>query len=140
MTETAPYLARDAEAAPPNGRAEASGAAYAALEPIDAMISKAGLDEFAAAYLAGHDASDPLASPALGDYRGLAPLLIHVGGAEVLLSDACAVAEKAGLAGVDVHLEIWPEMIHVWHAFADQMATSWRAINEAGAWMKGKIG
>ena len=32
MTETAPYLARDAEAAPPNGRAEASGVAYAALD------------------------------------------------------------------------------------------------------------
>lgn len=116
------------------------GPAYAALEPVDAMLSKAGLDEFAAAYLNGHDPADPLASPALGDYTGLAPLLIHVGGAEVLLSDACAVAEKAGLAGVDVRLEIWPEMIHVWHAFADQMATSWRAINEAGAWMKAKTG
>jgi len=116
------------------------GAAYAAIEPIDPMLSKASLDEFAAAYLAGHDPADPLASPALGDYRGLAPLLIHVGGAEVLLSDACAVAEKAGLAGVDVRLEIWPEMIHVWHAFADQMATSWRAIDQAGAWMKGKLG
>ena len=32
MTETAPQLARDAEAAPPYGRAEASGAAYAALD------------------------------------------------------------------------------------------------------------
>ncbi|MFN7672943.1 MAG: Ppx/GppA family phosphatase, partial [bacterium] len=32
MTETAPHLARDAETAPPYARAEALGAAYAALD------------------------------------------------------------------------------------------------------------
>ncbi len=116
------------------------GAAYEALAGIDPMLTKAGLDEFATTYLNGHDVSDPLASPALADYHGIAPLLIHAGGAEILASDAAAVAEKAGLAGVDVRLEIWPEMIHVWHAFFNFLSAGRRAISEASAWMNQKLG
>lgn len=116
------------------------GAAYQALAAIDPMLSKAGLDEFAATYLNGHDVKDPLASPALGDYSGIAPLLIHAGGAEILASDAIAVAEKAGLAGVDVRVEIWPEMLHVWHAFFNFLGAARRAISEASAWMNQKLG
>jgi len=116
------------------------GRSYAALAALDPMITVEGLDEFAAAYLAGADAANPLASPALADFTGLAPILIHVGGAEVLLSDSIAVAEQAGMAGVDVRLEIWPEMIHVWHAWSGQLTAARRAITSAGAWIREKTG
>lgn len=115
------------------------GAAYDRLADVDPMLTKDGLDEFAAAYLAGQDAANPLASPVLGDFTGVAPMLIHAGGAEILLSDAAALAEKAGLDGVDVRLEIWPEMIHVWHAFSGQLGAGKRAIAVAGEWMRGKL-
>ncbi|MBX3479504.1 MAG: alpha/beta hydrolase [Caulobacter sp.] len=117
-----------------------TGPAYERLAALDPMISAARLDDFAAAYLAGADARDPLASPALADFTGLAPILIHVGGAEVLLSDSIAVAEAAGLAGVDVRLEIWPEMIHVWHAWSGQLTAGRRAIAAAGAWIRERTG
>jgi monoterpene epsilon-lactone hydrolase len=116
------------------------GPSYARLAAMDPMISVEGLDEFAAAYLAGADAAHPHASPALSDFTGVAPMLIHVGGAEVLLSDSIAVAEAAGLAGVDVRLEIWPEMIHVWHAWSGQLTAGRRAIAQAGAWIREKTG
>jgi acetyl esterase/lipase len=45
-------------------------------------------------------------------------MLIQVGGDEVLLSDGERVAAKAKAAGVDVTLEVWPEMVHVWQAMA----------------------
>jgi monoterpene epsilon-lactone hydrolase len=116
------------------------GPAYQRLAHLDPMISAEGLDEFAAAYLAGADPSHPHASPALGDFTGIAPILIHVGGAEVLMSDSIAVAEAAGLAGVDVRLEIWPEMIHVWHAWSGQLTAGRRAISSAAAWIREKTG
>jgi len=105
----------------------------------DPMIAKDRLDESAAAYLGGFDPRDPLASPAFGDLTGLAPLLIQVGSEETLLGDSLILAERAGLARVDVRLEVWPEMIHVWHAFGGQLAAARRAIAAAGAWMNDRL-
>ena len=79
---------------------------------------------------------DPLASPLYGDFRGLPPLLFHVGDAEVLLDDSTRVAEKARADGVDVTLEVWPDMPHVWHAFAPFLPEATRAIESIGAFVR----
>ena len=71
----------------------------------DPMITKAGLDLSAEAYLGGFDARDPRASPVFGDFEGLAPLLIQVGSEEALLGDSLLLAERAGHARVEVRLE-----------------------------------
>jgi acetyl esterase/lipase len=115
------------------------GAAYATVGADDPMLTREGLDGFAEAYLGGGAADRPLASPVLADLAGLPPLLIHVGAAEILLSDSVALAERAGLAGVQTQLEVWPEMIHVWHAFSDHLDAGRRAIDAAGAWMAGRL-
>ena len=52
------------------------------------------------------------------------------------MSDSIAVAEAAGLAGVPVRLEIWPEMLHVWHAWSGQLTSARKALSEAGAWIR----
>ena len=65
----------------------------------------------------GADPRSPLAAPIYADLRGLAPLLIQVGAAETLLDDAIRLAQVAGAADVAVDLQIWPEMIHVWHIY-----------------------
>jgi acetyl esterase/lipase len=103
------------------------------------MITKAGLDEAAIEYLAGASPQDPLASPIRGDLAGLAPLYIQCGGDEALLSDSLRLAEAAALAGVDVRLEVWPEMIHVWHAFGGQVAAARTAIRDAGVWIAARL-
>ena len=106
----------------------------------DPMIAKDRLDESAADYLGGMDARDPRASPVFGDFSGLAPMLIQVGSEEALLGDSLMLAERAGHARVEVRLEVWPEMIHVWHAFGGQLGAARRAIRAAGAWMDEKLG
>lgn len=92
----------------------------------ESMITKAGVDPLvrrydvlmlAKAYLGDTDTRTPLAAPLYADLRGLPPLLIQVGTAEVLLDDAIRLAERAKSAGVDVTLELWEEMIHGWHLF-----------------------
>lgn len=114
---------------------EATGDSIAALADIDPMVSREGLEGMAAAYLAGASARTPLASPLHADYRGLAPLLVHVGAAETLLDDAVRLARRAGAADVDVRLQVWPEMIHVWHFFHPMLDAGRRAIAEGGAFI-----
>ena len=116
-----------------------SGAAYAAVGERDPMITKAGLDMMAGFYLAGQDAAHPHASPVTGAFAGFPPMLIHVGSEEQLLSDSTLLAERAGVAGVEVRLEIWPEMIHVWPVFNSYLGAGKRAIEVAGAWMREKL-
>lgn len=84
----------------------------------DPMIAPDRLRESAAHYLAGADARTPTASPVFADLTGLPPMLIHVGGREVLLDDARALARRAQACGVEATLEVHDEMIHVWHVFA----------------------
>jgi acetyl esterase/lipase len=66
------------------------------------------------AYLGGHDPREPLVSPLYGDLQGFPPLLIQAGSREVLLSDSLRLARKARVAGVDVTLDVWDGMWHVW--------------------------
>jgi acetyl esterase/lipase len=116
-----------------------SGTSYRTKADTDPMISKAGLDQSAAAYLGGLDPRDPLASPIFGDFEGVAPVLIQTGSEEALLSDSVALADVLGQARVEVRLEIWPEMIHVFHAWGAVLQAARRAIGLAGAWMEARF-
>ena len=82
------------------------------------------------------DPLSPLVSPLYGDLRGLPPLLIQVGDAEVLLDDSTRIAAKAKAAGVDVTLSVWPEMPHVWQLFAPFLPEASAAIEEIGAFVR----
>jgi len=83
-------------------------------------------------YLGGINARNPLVSPLFGDLHGLPPLLIQVGSDEVLLSDSTSFAERARTAGVDVTLEVWPAMQHVWQFTASFVPEGRQAIVKIG--------
>lgn len=80
----------------------------------DPMLPPKAIKMYNRSYVADHDPRDPLISPVFGDWHGLPPLLIHAGEDEILRADAVRVAELARAAGVDVRLEIYPRMWHVW--------------------------
>jgi acetyl esterase/lipase len=86
----------------------------------------------AKAYLGDTDPRTPLVSPLYADLTGLPPLLIQVGTAEVLFDDATRLADHARAAGVDVILEPWDDMIHVWHMFAAILPEGQQAIDRIG--------
>ncbi len=79
-------------------------------------------------YLRDIDPKDPIASPLYADLSGLPPLLIQVGSEEVLLSDSTSFAERAKAAGVQVTLEVWPGMFHVWQFTAPIIPEARQAI------------
>jgi acetyl esterase/lipase len=70
------------------------------------------------------------------DLARLPPLLIHVGTAETLLDDSTRFAERARAAGVPVTLDVWDDMIHVWHAFASVLPEGRQAIERIGAFLR----
>jgi acetyl esterase/lipase len=115
---------------------ESKGASMQDNAARDPTVQKVGILEMASTYLAGADPRSPLASPIYGDLRGLPPLLIQVGAVETLLDDALLLARVAALADVYVDLQIWPEMIHVWHLFHPMLAAGRRAITAGGSFVQ----
>jgi len=87
-------------------------------------------------YAGSEDVKNPLISPLYADPAGLPPLLIQVGSDETLLDDSTRFAERARAAGVDVTLEIWPGMFHVFQMSARFLPEARRAIEVAGAFMR----
>jgi len=113
-----------------------SNASYQTRAAADPMITPADIAMMAAAYLDGADPKSPLASPNRADLRGLPPLLIHVGRDEVLLDDAIVLHEAARSAGVASTLEIWDDMIHVWHAFHPMLPEGRQGIARVGEYLR----
>jgi acetyl esterase/lipase len=91
-----------------------SSATLATNEPTD-YLNFDVLHAAAQMYANGHDLRHPLISPLYADLAGLPPLLIQAGSAEMLLDDSRRFALRAREAGVDVQLEVWEHMVHVWH-------------------------
>ena len=85
------------------------------------------------------DLKHPLASPLYADLHGLPPLLIMVGTHEALFDDSSRFAAKAKAAGVEVELDIWEEMIHVWPFFADILPEGRQAIEKIGDYIRARI-
>jgi acetyl esterase/lipase len=98
----------------------------------DVMVTQENLAHSAKQYYGTHDPKDPLVSPVHANFRGLPPMLIHVGDAEILLDDATRVAKTAKAAGVNVELEVWDDMPHVWHVFAKILPEGQQAIDKIG--------
>jgi len=70
-------------------------------------------------YVGDADPRNPLLSPVYADYSGFPPLLIQVGTRERLLSDSARLARQARNHGVDVQLDVWDGMWHVWQDTPD---------------------
>jgi len=103
---------------------------------IDPVADKESMLMLAKAYLGDTDPCTPLASPLYAELTGLPPLLIQVGTAECLFDDAMRLADNARAAGVDVTLEPWDDMIHMWHMFAAILPEGQQAIDRIGEFIR----
>jgi monoterpene epsilon-lactone hydrolase len=116
-----------------------SGASMETKADVDPMVTRKVLRPMADAYLAGADPKTPTASPLFADLTGLPPLLVQVGTAETLLDDSRRLAERAKSADVEVTIEEWEEMIHVWHAFAALLPEGRQAIDRIGEYLADRL-
>jgi monoterpene epsilon-lactone hydrolase len=119
---------------------EANGETFETNAAVDVMIQRDATRDTAAKFLGEADPRDRLASPVNGDYRGIAPIYIQVGGDETLLSDSTRVAARAEKAGVEVKLDIFPEMQHVFQASVGNMPEATDAVDRIGEYLRVKLG
>jgi len=107
----------------------ATGTSYVTRAEADPIHQRAMIQTLAKNYLGGQgDPRDPLVSPLYADLRGLPPLLIQVGDRETVLDDSVMLTDLARAAGVDVNLEVWDGMIHVFQMFGAELPEAHRAI------------
>lgn len=112
----------------------ATGASYDTRADADPVHQRPMILALAKNYLGGQgDPCNPLVSPLYADLRGLPPLLIQVGDRETVLDDSVMLAEKARAAGIDVNLEIWDGMIHVFQMFGAELPEAHQAIASIAA-------
>jgi monoterpene epsilon-lactone hydrolase len=118
---------------------EALGHSFTDRAETDPTVQQATIQMMAQLYLGGANPRHPHAAPLYGDLRGLPPLLIQVGSVETLLDDSIQLARKAGIAEVPVALQIWPEMIHIWHIFFPMLDAGRRAIASGGSFVRNAL-
>jgi acetyl esterase/lipase len=81
----------------------------------------------------------PLVSPLHADLRGLPPLYIQAGGAEILLPSIESFVEEAKRQGADVSLDVWPEMNHDFQAFGYDVPQSAEALHRISEVIAGRL-
>ena len=109
-----------------------SGESWTRNRTKDIMLNLKNISKAGEIYLKGADLRSPLISPLYADLHGLPPLLIQVGSNELLLSDARLFTKKAREAGMQVSLEVWNGMQHVWQYTASFLPEARLAILNIG--------
>jgi monoterpene epsilon-lactone hydrolase len=66
----------------------------------------------------------------------LPPILIQVGGEEVLLDDLRRYAVEARKAGAPITIELWQAMHHVFQLDVKTLASSRQALDRAAAFLR----
>lgn len=113
-----------------------SGEAYDICAARDPMVSRDVLQGLADGYCGSAPPANPLISPLFAELAGLPPMFVQTGGDEVLLGDSTRLAHRFALAGGDVTLRVWPEMVHAWPLFQHAIPVAGNAaIAEAGQWI-----
>jgi len=107
---------------------------------LDLILEKEVLDKMAKAYIVNETPGKPLISPIYADLSGLPPMLIQVGTSEILLDDAKRLTQSAEKAGVDVTLDVWDEMIHVFQYFAYMLPEGQEAIGKISVFVQTHMG
>ncbi len=79
---------------------------------------------------------DPRLSPIHGDLSNLPPTLIHASDVEMLVDDGRRYVNKALSCGSEATLEIWPDMVHVWHLFTENLPEAQQAFQHIEKFME----
>ncbi len=100
-------------------------------DPYD-WIDQRMADKWAGWYCKGSEVSNPLISPRPQDMKGMPPIYIQVGTAEILYDMIETFCSKAREHGADVRLDIWEGMTHDFQAYGDDLKEAIDALGRIG--------
>ena len=89
-------------------------------------------------YLGDNAPDDPLVSPINGNFAGLPPMYVQVSDSEMLLDDSLRLARRAHIYNVEVSVDIWRKVPHVWQAMGF-LPESREALEKAGAYIRNHV-
>jgi acetyl esterase/lipase len=118
----------------------ATGASFVTSRERDPFFAKSTVEWLASNLLGDGDRRDPYASPLYADPAGFPPIYLQAGGDETLLDDSRMFAERATQAGVDVRLDVFPEMLHSFQMMAGRAPEADDAIRRFAEWVRPKLG
>lgn len=113
-----------------------SGDSVLANSERDPMFVAEDMERYASLYLGSRSREDPLASPLLGDFTELPPLLIHVGETECLLDDSRQVHNKMLAAGRSSALRIFKGVPHGWQFGTLFVPEARQSLNEIAQFIR----
>lgn len=102
----------------------------------DPMLDNQLIEQFSQWYAGHGHREDPYASPILAELTGLPPMLVMAGTFELMEADARRWADRARKYQVDVTLDIWEEMVHIWPYFAWFLPEGKSAIRRVGDYLR----
>lgn len=91
-----------------------SGKSYETKAALDPVLNEEYINRARVAYAGKRDMTDPMISPLFGDFQGFPPAYIQVGSNEILYSDAIRLSRRMSSARVNVKLDQFEGM---WHVF-----------------------
>ncbi|MCB1846435.1 MAG: alpha/beta hydrolase [Halieaceae bacterium] len=89
-------------------------------------------------YLGDNSPEDPLVSPINGNFDGLPPMYVQVSDSEMLLDDSLRLARRAHIYNVEVSVDIWRKVPHVWQAMGF-LPESREALEKAGTYIRNHV-
>jgi acetyl esterase/lipase len=81
-----------------------------------------------------------LASPLYADFKGFPPIYLQAGADETLVDESRMFAARAEQAGVEVRLDVFPEMLHSFQMMAGRAPEADDAISRFAEWVRPKLG
>jgi epsilon-lactone hydrolase len=107
----------------------------------DVLFSKFSVEMLAANFLGeAGDRRDPYASPLHADLAGFPPMYLQAGGDETLVGESRMFADKANAAGVEVNIDVFPEMLHSFQMMAGRAPEADDATARLAEWVRPKLG
>ena len=120
---------------------DATGETFETNATKDLIVTRDLIQGMAGTFLGeGGNSRDPLANPLHADLKGFPPIYIQTGADETLLDDSSKLADLARKTGVEVTLEIVPEMQHVFQFLAGTAPEGDAAIRRLADWVRPKLG
>jgi epsilon-lactone hydrolase len=117
-----------------------TGASYETNRTKDIFFAKETVAWLVSNALGDGDRHDPLASPLYADFRGLPPIYLQAGADETLVDESRMLAARAEQAGVEVKLDVFPEMLHSFQMMAGRAPEADDAIGRFAKWVRPKLG
>lgn len=112
-----------------------SGDSMTTNDPYD-LIDKRMADQWAKWFTRNANVNDPMISPIHADLRGLPPIYLQAGSAEILHDMIRAFADQAEKQGAQVKLDVWQNMPHDFQALGDLIPESKEALMRIGEFVR----